>query len=125
MTELIYEAETFAIRGAVFEVYKEMGCGFLEAVYQECLEKELKRRSIPYVAQQELRLTYKEEILLQTYKPDLICFGKIIVELKAVKEIAPEHKAQILNYLKASRLRLGLLINFGSHPQAQIERLIL
>jgi len=125
VTGLIYEAETFVIRGAVFEVYKEMGCGFLEAVYQECLEKELKRRSVPYLAQQELRLTYKEEILLQTYKPDLVCFGKIIVELKAVKEIAPEHKAQILNYLKASQLRLGLLINFGSHPQAQIERMIL
>lgn len=125
VTGLIYEAETFVIRGAVFEVYKEMGCGFLEAVYQECLENELKRRSVPYLAQQELRLSYKEEILLQTYKPDLICFGKIIVELKAVKEIAPEHKAQILNYLKASQLRLGLLINFGSYPQAQIERMIL
>jgi GxxExxY protein len=125
VTELIYEAETFVIRGAVFEVYKEMGCGFLEAVYQECLEKELKRRSIPYLAQQELRLTYRQEILLQTYRPDLVCFGKIIVELKAVKEIAPEHQAQILNYLKASQLRLGLLINFGSHPQAQIERMIL
>lgn len=125
MAELIYEAETFAIRGAVFEVYKEMGCGFLEAVYQECLEKELKRRGIPYLAQQELALTYKGEILLQAYKPDLICFGKIIVELKAAKEVAPEHKAQLLNYLKASRQRLGLLVNFGSHPQARIQRMIL
>lgn len=125
MSELIYGAETFAIRGAVFEVYKEMGCGFLEAVYQECLEKELQRRGIPYFAQQELPLTYKGEILSQAYKPDLICFGKIIVELKAAKEIAPEHKAQLLNYLKASQIRLGLLVNFGSHPQVQIERMIL
>ncbi len=125
MSTLLYEEETFAIRGAAFEVYREMGSGFLEAVYQECLEKELQSRNIPYQAQQELRLTYKGACLSQTYKPDLICFGKIIVEIKAVKEIAPEHKAQLLNYLKASQLKLGLLINFGSHPKAQIERIIL
>jgi GxxExxY protein len=82
MTELIYHAETFVIRGAVFEVYKEMGCGFLEAVYQECLEKELRRKNVPFVAQRELMLAYKEEPLLQTYRPDLVCFETIIVELK-------------------------------------------
>jgi GxxExxY protein len=123
--KLMFEAETFAIRGAVFEVYKEMGSGFLEAVYQECLEKELAQRGIPFVAQPELRLTYKSEILQQTYKPDFICYEEIILELKAVKDIAPEHKAQILNYLKASNLKLGLLINFGSHPKAQVERFVL
>ena len=93
---LIFEEETYAIRGAVFEVYKEMGCGFLEAVYQECLEKELRIRSIPFVAQQELSLMYKGEPLQQMYKPDLICHDQIILELKAVKEIAPEHKAQVI-----------------------------
>lgn len=123
--KLMFEAETFAIRGAVFEVYKEMGSGFLEAVYQECLEKELAQRGIPFVAQPELRLTYKSEILQQTYKPDFICYEEIILELKAVKDIAPEHKAQILNYLKATNLKLGLLINFGSHPKAQVERFVL
>jgi GxxExxY protein len=125
MERLIYEEETFAIRGAVFAVYKEMGCGFLEAVYQECLEKEFKLRSIPYVAQPELMLTYKGDRLDQTYKPDLICFGKIILELKALKQLGPEHKAQVLNYLRASNLKLGLLINFGSYPSVQIERMAL
>ena len=122
---LIFEEETFAIRGAVFEVYREMGSGFLEAVYQECLEKELTSRGIPHVSQQELKLAYKGAQLQQFYKPDLICYGQIILELKAVKEIAPEHKAQVINYLKASNLKLGLLINFGSHPKAQIERFAL
>jgi GxxExxY protein len=123
--KLIYEEETYAIRGAVFAVYKEMGCGFLEAVYQECLEKELTHRSIPYIAQQELRLTYKGEAILQTYKPDLICFDKIILELKALKSVGPKHKAQLLNYLKVSELNVGLLINFGFHPNVQIERMVL
>lgn len=123
--KLIYESETYAIRGAIFEVYREMGCGFLEAVYQECLEKELRINDIPYVAQPELRLVYKEEQLEQTYKPDFICYDKIIVELKVVKEIAPEHQAQLINYLKATKMKLGLLVNFGSYPQAQIERFAL
>ncbi|EIM64617.1 GxxExxY protein [Desulfobacter postgatei] len=122
---LIFEEETYLIRGAVFEVYKEMGCGFLEAVYQECLEVELSKRGIPFVAQKEIPLMYKGEPLHQIYKPDLICYNKIILELKAVKDISPEHKAQVINYLKATNLKLGLLINFGSHPKVQIERLAL
>ena len=123
--KLVYEEQTYAIRGAVFAVYKEMGCGFLEAVYQECLEKELIGRGVPFVAQPELGMSYKGERLVQTYKPDLICFDKIIVELKALKDLAPEHRAQLLNYLKASGLTLGLLINFGSYPKVQIERIVL
>lgn len=125
MKEILYEQETYSIRGAVFEVYREMGCGFLEAVYQECLSKEFARQNIPFSAQIELTLAYKGEQLIQTYKPDFICFDKIIVELKAVKETASEHKAQILNYMKATNMRLGLLVNFGSYPQSQIERFIL
>ena len=125
MSKLIYEEEAYAIRGAVFDVYREMGSGFLEAVYQECLEKELSLRGIPYVSQKELVLTYKGEALKQTYKPDLICYEKIIVELKAVKEIATEHKAQLFNYLKATELKLGFLVNFGSHPKATIERIVI
>ena len=125
MVPLLFEEETFAIRGAVFEVYREMGCGFLEAVYQECLQKELTARGIPFVSQPELKLTYKGKLLQQTYKPDLICYTQIILELKAIKDISAEHKAQLLNYLKATNLRLGLLINFGSHPKAQIERFAL
>ncbi len=121
--EIIFKDESYAIQGAVFDVYREMGCGFLEAVYQECLEKELSQRTIPFMAQRELRLSYKGESLRQSYMPDLICYGKIIVELKAVKAIAPEHKAQVINYLKASGIKLGLLVNFGAHPKATITRL--
>ncbi len=120
--KLLFKDEVYAIQGAVFEVYREMGCGFLEAVYQECLEKELRRRGISFVAQQELKLSYKGELLEQTYKPDIICFGQIILELKAAKATAPEHQAQMLNYLKATGHRLGLIINFSHHPKAEIER---
>ena len=125
MSKLLYEEEAFSLRGVAFEVYKEMGCGFLEAVYQECMERELSKRLIPFVAQPELRLAYKGEALSQIYRPDFICYNKIIIELKAVKEIAPEHKAQLLNYLKATQIKLGILINFGTYPKAQIERMVL
>lgn len=123
--DLLFRDECYLIQGAVFEVYREMGCGFLEAVYQECLEKELNLKGIPFVAQQELGLYYKGESLKQTYKPDLICYGKIIVELKAVRELAGEHRSQVLNYLKSTGMRLGLLVNFGCHPKVAIERIIL
>lgn len=124
LEKILFKEESYNIQGAVFEVYREMGCGFLEAVYQECLEKEFYKQGIPFIAQQELKLSYKGETLQQTYKPDFICLDKIIVELKAVKEIVPEHKAQVINYLKATGMKLGLLINFGSYPKATIERLI-
>ncbi|MDD2773837.1 MAG: GxxExxY protein [Elusimicrobiales bacterium] len=122
---LLYRDEVFAIQGAAFEVYKEMGNGFLEAVYQECLSREFYARGIPFASQQPLRLAYKGAKLKQTYVPDFICYGKIIVELKGVKEVVPEHRAQVLNYLAASKLRLGLIINFGHYPKVQIERIIL
>ena len=123
--KILFKEEGYEIQGAIFDVYREMGCGFLESVYQECLEKELGKRGIPFVAQQELQLTYKGEPLQQTYRPDLICYGQIIVELKAVKDIAPEHKAQVINYLKATGIKLGLLVNFGTYPKATITRLAL
>ena len=122
--ELIYQDETYAIRGACFEVYKEEGCGFLEAVYQECLEIELNLRGITFVPQPSLELQYKGQKLRTQYQPDLICFGKIIVELKAVSGLADEHRAQVHNYLKATGHRLGLLINFGHFPRVEIERII-
>lgn len=123
--KLLFEEESYAIRGAVFEVYREMGCGFLEAVYQECLDKELAARSIPFVSQQELKLSYKGKPLRQIYKPDFVCYGTIIVELKALSSTTGEHKAQVLNYLKATGMRLGLLANFGCHPKATVERIVL
>jgi len=123
--KVLYKMECYAIQGAVFEVYREMGCGFLEAVYQECLEKELTIQKVPFISQKELRLFYKEKPLQQTYKPDFICYEKIIVEIKAAKEISPEHKAQVFNYLKATNMKLGLLVNFGHYPKATVERIIL
>ena len=121
--EILFKDECYAIQGAIFEVYREMGCGFLEAVYQECLEKEFRSRELPFEAQKELLLSYKSQPLSQTYKPDFICYGNIIVELKSVKEIASEHKAQLLNYLKATGLELGLLVNFGAYPKVEIVRI--
>jgi GxxExxY protein len=122
---ILYKEECYAIQGAVFDVYHEMGCGFLEAVYQECLEKEFIRKSIPFKSQVQLVLTYKGERLIQTYKPDFVCFDKIIVELKTVKETDNGHRAQLINYLKATGMRVGLLVNFGHFPKATIERFLL
>lgn len=124
MAKLLYEEETYRLRGAIFEVYKEKGCGFLEAVYQECLEIELGVQNVPFVAQPKLELDYRGQKLKSTYEPDLICFGQIIVELKAVSALADEHRAQIHNYLKATGHRVGLLVNFGHHPKVEIERII-
>ncbi len=125
MSELRYKQECYAIQGAVFEVYRELGSGFLEAVYQECLERELLTREIPFRPHPTLKLMYKDLPLTQRYQPDLICYDSIIVELKAVKEIATEHQSQIFNYLKATELKLGLLVNFGSHPKATVKRFVL
>ena len=121
--DIIYKDESYRIMGACFEVYKVMGCGFLEPVYQECLELELASQAIPFVAQAELSLTYKGRMLEQKYKPDFRCFEKIIVELKAVSELAPEHRAQVHNYLHATGYRLGLLVNFGHFPKVEYERI--
>jgi len=125
MTEIIYREESYQLMGACFEVYREKGCGFLEAVYQECLELELADRGIPFVAQQPLQLSYKGRPLRQSYQPDLICFGRIVVELKAVSQLSDEHRAQMQNYLRASGHRLGLLVNFGHFPKIEAERIAL
>jgi GxxExxY protein len=122
---LVHADDVFRIQGAVFEVNRLMGSGFLEAVYQECLALEFEARHIPFVACPKMALAYKGTALRQYYAPDFICFGRVIVELKAVSEFAPEHRAQVLNYLSASGLRVGLLVNFGCAPKARIERLIL
>lgn len=101
-----------------------MGCGFLEPVYQECLAIEFRARSIPFVEQHELTFQYKGESLKSTYKPDFICYDRIIVELKAVSDLMDKHRAQVHNYLKATGYRLGLLVNFAQHPQLQYERIV-
>ncbi|HWF01001.1 MAG TPA: GxxExxY protein [Caulobacteraceae bacterium] len=122
---VLYADEAFEVQGAIFEVSRELGIGFLEAVYQECLALEFAARGIPFRAKPPLGLRYKGNALLQTYSADFVCFDCIIVELKAVREIAPEHRAQVINYLKATGLRLGLLVNFGCAPKARVERLVL
>ena len=119
--EIIYKDEAYAIQGACFEVYKTLGSGFLEAVYQEALAQEFSLQNIPFAEQCELKLQYKNVPLHQTYKPDFVCFDKIIVEIKAVSALAPEHEAQLLNYLKITNMRLGLLVNFGHYPKVEIK----
>ena len=120
----LYEGESYAILAACFEVYKEQGCGFVEPVYQECLEIELKLREIPFLSQEELLLTYKGIPLDQRYKPDFICYNKIILEIKAVSHLMDEHRAQVHNYLKSTGYRLGLLVDFGHHPKLEYERIV-
>ncbi len=124
-SELVYPKESYSILGACFEVYKGMGCGFLEAVCQECLEIELEHQGIPYTPQPELRLTYRDRILKHGYQPDLICCGKIVLELKSLSNLADEHRAQLLNYLHATEMQLGILVNFGHYPKLEYERIAL
>ena len=122
-TELIYKEECYAIIGGCFNVYKDKGCGFLEPVYQECVEIELAHQNIPFAAKPKLPLSYRSQALKQHYEPDFICHGKIILELKAVTLLADEHRAQVINYLKATGYKLGLLVNFGHYPRLDWERL--
>ncbi len=123
--EVLFKEESYRIMGACFAVYKLMGPGFLEAVYQECLCIEFKKREIPFVPQPELRLTYDGLPLSQSYYPNFLCFETIIVEVKAVSKLAKEHHAQLINYLRATRLQLGFLVNFGHHPLLEHERFVL
>lgn len=125
MAELFFKEEVYRIVGACFEVYKEKGHGFVESVYQACLEMEMELQGIPFDSQRVIALEYKGRRLDQSFKPDLICFNQIILEIKVVKDLADEHRAQLLNYLKATGLKVGLLVNFGHHPRLQWERLVL
>ena len=122
--EIIYKEECYRIIGACFEVYNEKGCGFTEPVYQECLAIEFDVQSVPFQQQVELVLRYKGRQLTQRYKPDFNCFGKILVEIKAVSALTDQHRAQLHNYLKATGLQLGLLVNFGHYPKLEHERIV-
>ena len=123
--DLILKDECYKIIGACFEVYNEKGCGFLESVYQECLEIEHDYQQIPFVPHEELRLFYRGKELKQKFIPDFICYGKIILEIKAVSQLTDDHRAQVINYLNATGLQLGLLVNFGGQPKLEWERLVL
>ena len=122
---LIYSDESYAINGAAFQVYNTLGHGFLEAVYQEALEIEFKKRGIPYEREKELKITYDGTELKQTYKSDFVCFEKIIVELKAVSTLEDAHRSQVYNYLHALSYKLGLLLNFGYTNGLQKERIVI
>lgn len=125
MSDLIYPEESYKIMGACFNVYKDKGSGFLEPVYQECLDLEFEYKQIPYQAQPELSLFYRNKKLNKIYRPDFICFQKIIVEIKAVDKLIDEHKVQLLNYLNATGFKLGILINFGHYPKLESIRMVL
>ena len=122
---ILFKQESYNILGAAFHVYNQLGFGFLEAVYQECLELDFKKRSIPYVREKELKIIFDGIELKQTYKADFVCYGGIIVELKAVSMLDSTHKAQVYNYLHATGYRLGLLLNFGSAGELERERIVL
>ncbi|WP_404308648.1 GxxExxY protein [Neorhodopirellula lusitana] len=124
MSEIFLKEESYQLVGACMEVYNEMGSGFLEAGYQECLEYELTDRSIPFVSQAQLSLRFKERMLKSIYIPDFVIDSKIIVEIKGVSDLNDKFRAQMLNYLKATKLRLGLLVNFGRHGKVQYERIV-
>ena len=123
--KIMYRNESYKIQGAIFDVYKVLGSGFLEAVYQECLEKEFALRNIPFEKQVEIRLNYKDILLNQSYRADFVCYNSILIEIKAVAEITDIHRAQLINYLKATGMKLGILANFSSYPKVQIERIVL
>ncbi len=123
-SSIIYKEESYRIMGACFEVCKEKGCGFLEPVYQECLELEFGLQGIQFQPQVGLALAYKGRPLKQKYLPDFVCLGKIILEIKAVSQLNDEHRAQVHNYLKATGYKLGLLVNFGHYPGVEHERIV-
>jgi GxxExxY protein len=123
-TEIPFKEESFKIIGACFEVYNKMGRGFLEAVYQECLSMEFSDQGISFVDQPHLKLKYKTRPLRQAYQPDFLCYDEIVLELKAVDHLADEHRAQTINYLKATGKRLAILVNFGHYPKLEYERFV-
>ena len=122
--DLIYKEEAYNIIGAAMEVYNEMGHGYLEAVYQECMEIELRARGIPFEAQKEVKLKFKGVELQRRYKADFICYDGVLVEIKALNGIINDHRSQTINYLKGTGYKLGLLINFGAAAGLQYERLV-
>ena len=117
---LLYPEESYEINGALYEVHKALGPGLLEKAYQEALEKELKLQGIPFEREKSFTIMYKGEALEQKYIADFVIYDKIVVELKAVDELLPVHKAQVINYLAITGYKLGLLVNFNArqiHPE--------
>jgi len=124
MKKIIYKEESYKIIGACFEVHRELGAGFFEAVYHKALMIEFARQKIPYIHEKELKIYYKKVLLDQSYFADFVCYDKIILEIKALNNLSSEHDAQVLNYLKATGFKLGILTNFGS-KSLEYKRLVL
>ncbi len=122
MSEIVYKDESYKIIGACFEVYKQKGFGFTEPIYQECLAIEFEIQGIPFIEQPEIQMEYKGRKLKQFFKPDYICYDKIIVEIKALSVLVDQNKSQILNYLNSTKFELALLINFGHYPKLEYKR---
>lgn len=122
--EIISKEESYKIIGAAMEVHKELGSGYLEPVYQEALSLEFQFQNIPFERERLLPVYYKNINLIKRYSVDFVCFNQILVELKATSDLSGDHLAQVLNYLKASKLKLGILINFGA-GSLQYKRLVL
>jgi GxxExxY protein len=123
--QIILADEVYSVVGAAMEVYYKAGTGFLEPVYQEMLGIEMAQRGVPFEAEKELSLEYKGVALRKTYRADFICYGQILVELKAIERLSNVEVAQILNYLKITKMRVGLLINFGARPKLEWKRFVL
>jgi len=125
MAELLLKEEVYAIVGAAMEIHSNLGAGFLEAAYQEALEIEFAARRIPFDRQKQLHIVYKGHQLKCDYVADFVCFGQIIVEIKALDRLTTREEAQLLNYMKATGARVGLLLNFGSYHELQWKRMVL
>ena len=117
------DPETYAIIGAAMRVHRELGCGFLEAVYQEAMQVELRSLGLPFESQREFRVRYRGQLLEARYRADLVCYGRILVELKALQRLSGTEESQLINYLKTAGFRLGLLINFG-RPSLEYHRFL-
>ena len=124
LTQLILKDEVYAIAGAAIEVHRELGPGLLESVYQEAMKLELSARSVPFEAEKPISIEYKGQRLSQKYFADLVCFEQIIVELKALSRLSGSEQAQVLNYLKATGFKVGVLINFGSRGKLEWKRFV-
>lgn len=125
MPELILKDEVYAVAGAAMEVYYNLGSGFLEPVYQEAMEIEMSLRQIPFEPQKCLKLFYKDVELRKEYFADFVCYGQIIVEIKAINQLTNIEEAQIINYLKITKTHVGMLINFGSRPKLEWKRYVI
>ena len=124
-SKMIFEDELYAIIAAATEVYYKLGSGFLEPVYQEALAYEFDLRGVPFEAQKKLPIMYKDHQLKKGYFADFLCYGQIIVEIKAISSLSTIDWSQIMNYLKASGLRVGLLFNFGSQGRLETKRIVI